>query len=147
MQRGICARANATSHCSKHRQILDLARPRRKNPSANPSRLHLTIRDGTQLWRLYLNDQLVDGQSFAFQLSGGSDPERRLKLMSRINAWMTPRHRPKRVSAAASFRPSRDAVLHMRTLQAMDSRASGASHKETAEALFGADDVRQLTLV
>ena len=31
----------------------------------------------------------------------------------------------------------------MRTLQAMDSSAAGASHKETAEALFGADDVWQ----
>jgi hypothetical protein len=108
-----------------------------------PTGWRLTIRDGTQLWRLSLNDQLIDGQSFAFQISGGSDPQRYLRLMSRINAWMTPRHRPKRSSIAVSFRPSREAVLHMRTLQAMDSSAAGASHKETAEALFGADDVWQ----
>lgn len=103
----------------------------------------LTIRDGTELWRLSLGEQLNDGQCFAFQISGGSNPERHLRLMSRINAWMTPPQRPKRSRAAVSFRPSRDAVLHMRTLQAMDSSAAGASHKEIAEALFGADDVWQ----
>lgn len=103
----------------------------------------LTIRDGTDLWRLSLNATLIDGQSFAFQISGGSNPERHLRLMSRINAWMTPPRRPKHSSTAVSFRPSREAVLHMRTLQAMDSSAAGASHKETAEALFGADDVWQ----
>jgi hypothetical protein len=44
-------------------------------------------------------------------------------------------------TAMSSDRPNRSSLLHMRALQALDGTLAGASQRDVAEMLFGADSV------
>jgi len=105
--------------------------------------LLLTITTGAEVWRLLLSPTLGEGCHLAFQLPGGVDPRISTPLISRVNAFMSSRRRPKPFPSGASYRPERDALLHMQTLRALDADAAGATHRDIAVALLGSEAVHE----
>lgn len=91
--------------------------------------------------RVKLARGLCSSRSHAFQVPASVDPRPYCALISRINKACSTRARP--MKRALATRPSRDSILHLRTLLALDAEAAGATHRAIAEAIFGTQDVWQ----
>lgn len=102
--------------------------------------LTLTVQIHRQIFRLTLSPNLQEGQPFAFSVPAHADPRASWPALSAVRELLNPEKpfRPK-----PSARPDRQAILHMRTLQALDGELAGASHREIAEVIFGREDVFQ----
>jgi hypothetical protein len=115
--------------------------PGRKTLLHDGRQLQLTSEIGTSRLRLCLSTGLCDGISFAFVVPAGADVRNawiasagvRVLLSTRRPIWA---RRPARG-------PTHMGLLHMRALQALDGALCGASQREIAVVLFGADLVAQ----
>jgi hypothetical protein len=103
--------------------------------------LHLTNHLNHQTLRLSLTGEIRDGGAVAFVVPVSIEVRESWPAISHITELLTSdRRSPKR---ATTHRPSRQAILHMRSLQALDGESSGASHRDIASAIFGRTDVWQ----
>ena len=101
-------------------------------------RLLLTRVTAGQATTVLLDVALSDGVSFGYALPTGvraTDQIRALRKAIDLLERDANAGRP-------GTRPSRIAVVHMRTIQALDAFGVGASHRQTAVALFGEEAVR-----
>lgn len=113
--------------------------PGRKSILHDGRRLLLTGCTGRERLRLALRDDIEDGQPFAFVIPVGARGDASLKAASHVLAVMVGRGR--RANRTAAARPTRAALFHARALQALDGARAGASRREIALALFGAERV------
>lgn len=93
---------------------------------------------GFRVIRMVLTKGLGHGMAYSYAMRAG------LCLCDYWLAWLdqlTHLDRREPVASVLHARPSRLALTHMRTLQALDAHAAGASHREIAEAIFGTDEV------
>jgi hypothetical protein len=91
-----------------------------------------------QIVRLTLDRTVEEARPFAFSLSARPDVRAAcpaIKTVLALFASSMPFRSP------AKARPNRQFMLHMRALQALDGEAAGASHREIAEVIFGAQDI------
>lgn len=105
---------------------------------ADGAQLSLITRWGPHSARLVINGELCEGDSFAYVLPAGPGLDARLHDLERHLAALKT---AKAVSNPAHARPSRGALVHMRTLQALDAMLAGATHREIASAVFGSQQV------
>jgi hypothetical protein len=101
-------------------------------------RLLLTAQINHKILRIVLDASVHDGCPFALVLPARRDMRTSLLLAPRVVAIVASSRRPRR---AGRPRPNRQMMTHLRSLQALDGEAAGASHREIAEAIFGAQDV------
>jgi hypothetical protein len=100
--------------------------------------LRLTHTVGHHHTRLALDSSVCDGQAVAYVI--GADPRAAAR-------WQAIERYRQRLSASQSRgntaipRPDRTALLHMRSLQALDGAMAGASHRTIATVLYGADAI------
>jgi hypothetical protein len=102
-------------------------------------RLFLTTHINHQTLRLSLTNEIRDGGAFALSVPASGELRESWSTIARISALLVSERRPPR--RLASRRPSRHALVHMRSLQALDGEAAGASHRDIAAVIFGETDV------
>jgi hypothetical protein len=113
--------------------------PGRKTLLHDGRQLHLTSEIGSSRVRLLLSTGLWDGGSFAFVVPAGADARSAWAASARVRAILSAGRMPRQ--RVAGPRPTHMGLLHMRALEALDGALCGASHREIAVALFGADSV------
>ena len=96
----------------------------------------LSFRRRTHAWTVLLDDQLQAGDPFGYVLPASTQFSQIYLAVREITASYA-RGDLYPVVAAATERPARSALLHMRALQVLDGASVGASHRQIAEALFG----------
>jgi hypothetical protein len=99
-------------------------------------RLVLTSQLPRHILRLAIPVTLEDGQPFAYAVHAGADLQRRWRSAAGELRWLDPSDANH--IAVSAVRPGRTALLHLRTLQALDGVLAGASHRELGAVFFGA---------
>jgi len=116
--------------------------PGRKQLAHDGHRLLLTAYRPEGMLRAALSPSLEHGMAYAHGLAAGARLRERWRAatttMERLDGYYGREAVPAGVHAHAHGRPDRIALLHMRSLQALDGLAAGATHREIAQALFGA---------
>ncbi len=112
----------------------------RKSLTHDGERLWLHGGNGRELVSLALSDDVVAGMPFAYALPAGAGPQ---SSRYTLEAALTLLQDTSPATPTAVARPSRSAVVHMRTLLALDGAAAGASQREIAVVLFGEEDVER----
>lgn len=109
--------------------------PGHKRLSHEGNHLVMTTLLGGRTLRTAIAVTLGDGMAFAFAVHSGASLRQRWRAVETdVGMLETPgTHLP----IQAKNRPGRNALLHMRTLQALDGTLAGASHREVAEVLCG----------
>jgi hypothetical protein len=116
--------------------------PGRKTLVHDGRQLQLTCEVGLSRLRLLLGTSLSDGGSFAFVVPSGADARSVWAASARVRVLFS--GRPTQHSRVGGrCRPTKLGLLHMRALQALDGALTGASQREIAVALFGAEVVSQ----
>jgi hypothetical protein len=115
--------------------------PGRKFLLHDGRQLHLTSEIGSRQLRLLLSTGISDGRRFAFVMPAGADARIAWAATARLRALLLTRRPPR--ARRVFRRPTAVSLLHMRALQALDGALSGASQREIAVVLFGADVVAQ----
>jgi hypothetical protein len=115
--------------------------PGRKTLVHDGRQLQLTCEVGLSRLRLLLGTSLSDGGSFAFVVPASADARSVWAASARVRVLFS--GRLTQHSKIAGRRPTKVGLLHMRALQALDGALTGASQREIAVALFGADVVSQ----
>lgn len=105
------------------------------------ARLSLTTHVKHETLRLSLTHSIHDGGAFAFSIPASPILRETWSTISRVSALLASQRRQTRLSA--SRRPSRHALVHMRSLQALDGELAGASHRDIAAVIFGESEVWQ----
>lgn len=100
----------------------------------------LTAQINQEILRLTLDAGVQEDRPFAFHLPARPDVRASWPIVSAILALFAS---PKLSRSTAKLRPNRQLMLHLRALQALDGEAAGASHREIAEVIFGAQDIFQ----
>jgi len=116
--------------------------PGRKQLAHDGQRLLLTAYRPEGTLRAAFSPSLGHGMAYAHGLAAGARLRERWRAATaateRLDGYFG-RDAPRPgVHAHAHGRPDRIALLHMRSLQAVDGLAAGATHREIAQALFGA---------
>jgi len=115
--------------------------PGRKHLAHDGQRLMLVSDVGGTVLRMALAPALADGMPFTYTLRAGGRLSQRWRAievqLAALEAADASRH------PMAAERPGRVQLVHMRSLQALDGSLAGASQREVAEALFGADEARR----
>ena len=95
---------------------------------------------GNDVLHLALGQDVRDGMPFDYVLSPGPQMRETWRDIEKQRGLLAGQkvHPP-----AASTRPSRLALMHMRALQALDGSSAGASQREIAGRLFGDESVAQ----
>jgi hypothetical protein len=109
--------------------------PGRKQLTHDGKRLVLTTQLIDRKLRMALSPALEDGMAYAYAVRAGCQLRERWRAIEADLAMLdaaSAHH-----SAIATDRPGRTAMLHMRTLQALDGTLAGASQRGVAEVLFG----------
>lgn len=120
-------------------QVFDLwAVPGSKTLVHDGEALWLHGVSGRELVALRLAPEVEDGHPFAYALPAGVDQRRCHFTLETALALM---QRPAPTTPTALTRPARATLMHMRALQALDGLEAGASQRQIASALFGADRV------
>lgn len=112
--------------------------PGYKHLTHDGQRLVLTCQLIDHTLRIAISPTLEDGMAYVCAVRAGSRLCRRWRNIETELALLDNAPDP---TAVAASRPCRTALLHMRTLQALDSTLAGASQREVAEAVFGAASV------
>lgn len=102
--------------------------------------IQLTAFADNQPLHLTLAQDIRDGAPFEYVIGPGAQMEhawRYVELHRRLAAG------PQLPAPVVSRRPGRVALMHKSALQAFDGRAAGASQREIATHLFGAEPVAQ----
>jgi hypothetical protein len=97
--------------------------------------------DCSGTWRLSLSSDLADGDPFSFVVNPEPDLRVRWSAISGFTHILKA-DSPAGNRARVSY-PSRLAIVHLRTIQALDGFLVGATQREIGAALFGADAVTQ----
>jgi hypothetical protein len=113
--------------------------PGRKTLTPDGDCLWMHGRAGRELVGLKLSPNVAVGEAFAYVLPAGA-PLRtsRYTLQTALSLLQM---EPRATTSTALARPPHGATVHMRTLQALDGVAAGASHRTIAGVLFGAERV------
>lgn len=112
--------------------------PGRKRIARGGSEFILTAHAGVQWLRVALDDALADGAAFRCTVPLGPGLRNQLAQFEAQCRFLAGEPDPPRARGVA-----RASLLHLRALQAIDATQGGASHRDIAEALFGADAVRE----
>jgi len=114
--------------------------PGRKSLVHDGRRLLLTSEIGDRLLRLAVAAGLGDGEPFAYAIRAG---DRQRESWRRTEALIATAAEdlPLPLDDDGPALPTRSALVHMRTLQTLDGLAAGASQREIAAVLFGAERV------
>lgn len=116
--------------------------PGRKQLAHDGHRLLLTAYRPEGMLRAAFSLSLEHGMAYAHGLAAGARLRERwhaaTTTMERLDGYYEREAVPAGVHAHAHGRPDRIALMHMRSLQALDGLAAGATHREIAQALFGA---------
>ena len=109
--------------------------PGYKHLTHEGDRLVLTCDLAGRVLRGAVSTVLEDGMNYAYAVRADSRFRKRWQAVQRdIALWEATATE----SAAFTYgRPGREALLHLRALQALDGTLAGASHRAVAEALFG----------
>lgn len=115
--------------------------PGRKTLVHEGERLLLTVEDYPRPVRLALTPEVSEGTPINILLPASSAARMVWPTLMRLVALL---ERPRSLARrSVARRPTRESLIHMRTLQALDGEAAGASHREIASAIFGDDEVFQ----
>lgn len=114
--------------------------PGQKHLIHDGKRLMLVVRQPDGYLRLAFAPGLEDGLAYVYAIRAGDTPCNRFRVLLReVERLMA---MPDAVlEAVARPRPSAASLLELHTLQALDATLAGASLREVAEGLFGADAV------
>ena len=116
--------------------------PGRKQLAHDGHRLLLTAYRPEGTLRAAFSPALEHGMAYAHGLAAGARLRERWRAataaMERLDGYFGRETVLPGMHAHAHGRPDRIALLHMRSLQALDGLAAGATHREIAQALFGA---------
>lgn len=93
--------------------------------------------------RFALSPELADGMAYVYAVRAGRRRERRWRNAEATLAALDAMHAHNHDAGMARDRPGRTALLHMRTLQALDGVQAGASQRKVAEVLYGTDAVAE----
>lgn len=113
------------------------ALPGRKTLRHDGRSLRLLCHTGTDQFRITLALNVAEGGAFSFQLAGDARRPAAWSAINRVAHFFVATASSPARSRACS-RPARNALTHLRSLQALDGERSGASHREIAAVLFGA---------
>lgn len=112
--------------------------PGRKRLTHDGSRLLITGRAGGRKLRMALEDNVHEGAPFAYLVSASNSTPTRWRAIEQQRELIALK------SCGASLAsPDRIALMHMRSIQALDGRHAGASQRAIAEVLFGVDAVTE----
>ena len=114
--------------------------PGRKQLMHDGKRLVLTTQLVDRKLRMAISPALEDGMAYAYAVRAGRQFRERWRA---IEADLAMLDADSAHSAIATGRPGRTAILHMRTLQALDGTLAGASQRGVAEVLFGITTVAE----
>ena len=115
--------------------------PGRKVMSHDGVRLLLTINSVPRPLLFALGGDLSEGNPFDILVSASSAARSVWPTVTRLFSFL---ERPRTFARrSVTSRPTRESLVHMRTLQALDGHAAGATHREIAGAIFGEDEVFQ----
>ena len=109
--------------------------PGRKHLTHDGKRLVLTTQLVDRMLRMAISPALEDGMAYAYAVRAGCQLRERWRVIEAELAMLDADNAHH--SAIATDRPGRTAMLHMRTLQALDGTLAGASQRGVAEVLFG----------
>lgn len=138
IQDPIClTRLTADQHSSSDRFSL-WSLPGRKRLAHDGSRLMVNGRAAGRQLRMALEGNIQEGSPLAYLVSIDTLASQRWHSIARQQELVA-----QASCGAALAAPDRVALMHMRSLQALDGRFAGASHRTIAEVLFGADSVAQ----
>jgi hypothetical protein len=115
--------------------------PGHKHLTHDGDRLVLTCNLAGHVLRGAISPLLGNGMGYAYAVRAGRRlGERWRAVEGDLALWEAAAPEP---AAVALDRPSRRALLHRHTLQALDGVMAGASHREAAEVLFGHSTVAE----
>lgn len=114
------------------------ALPGRKRLSHDGSRLLVTSGAAGHNLRMAIDGSIHDGVPFAYLISANSAASKRWRAIERQRQILA-----QGSNTTAFGTPDRIALMHMRSIQAIDGHRAGASQRAIAEALFGVDTVIQ----
>ena len=109
--------------------------PGRKHLTHDGKRLVLTTQLVNRMLRMAISPALEDGMAYAYAVRAGCRLRERWRAIESELAMLDAAK--VHYTAIATGRPGRTAMLHMRTLQALDGTLAGASQRGVAEVLFG----------
>jgi hypothetical protein len=115
--------------------------PGRKALVHEGARLLLTVDSVPWPLLLALSGDVCEGMALDILLPATSAARMVWPTLTRLIALLERPHAPARRRLA--HRPARESLIHMRTLQALDGQAAGATHREIASVIFGHDEVFQ----
>jgi len=115
--------------------------PGRKHLTHDGKRLVLTTQLVDRMLRMAISPALEDGMAYAYVVRAGCQLRERWRAIEAELAVLDAANA--RCAAITTNRPSRAAMLHMRTLQALDGTLAGASQRGVAEVLFGISAVAE----
>lgn len=112
--------------------------PGRKRLTHDGSRLLVTSRAAGRMLRMALEGDIHEGSPIAYLLSADASAPLHWRAIERQLAVLA-----QGSCGAALAAPDRTALMHMRSIQALDGRRAGASQRVIAEVLFGIEAVAQ----
>jgi hypothetical protein len=101
--------------------------------------LRLAINHGHDAIHIRLPTDIGRGEYLAFEIPCGERYGSRARAAARANSMLSGTHS----LCASSWRPPSQQLLLVRALIALDAHLSGASYRQTAEAVFGRKAVRE----
>lgn len=104
-------------------------------------RLLLIVRVAGSTRSFVLSPELEDGKPYVYAVRAGPQVLARWRNAEMTLAALDVLHANDKGAGVARDRPGRTALLHLRTLQALDGVQSGASQRKVAEVLYGAEVV------
>ena len=115
--------------------------PGHKQLTHDGRRLTLTCQLVGSTLRLAISSNLEDGMPHAYAVRAGDRCRERSQALDAQFSLLEATQAPP--IALTLLRPTRDWILHMRALQALDGTIAGASQRQVAEVLFGLSTVAE----
>ena len=115
--------------------------PGHKHLTYDGKRLVLTSQMVGRMLRMALSPALEDGMAYAYAVRAGFQLCERWRVVEAELAMLDASKATR--TAVAAGQPNQTSLLHMRALQALDGTLAGASQREVAEVLFGAESVAE----
>ncbi len=109
--------------------------PGRKTLFHDRRGLRLTLHIGGRIAHVDLGSDLSEDMAFAYVIAAG--PHAALQWQAARSLHSLFEGASQDTAGVAAARPTRAAIPHMRSLQALDATLARASHREVAQAIFG----------
>ena len=110
--------------------------PGKKRAFHDGNRIRIACSSSTDTFRVSTSLAFSEGESCAFMVSAHDDIDAQWDIISALMRLLGQKSR-EADRARKSLYPTREAIVQMRTLQALDGALLGASHRAIAAALFG----------